>query len=131
MKTPGEYLKKLSRQFEGYWFLKKLKSYIRILGVQTIYTVLLLYFAYQQSDTPGWAKKIILGGFAYLLAPIDVIPDLTPFLGFTDDLGILLFGLVSIAGYVNEEVKVKAKSLIDQWFEKIDPNDLAEIDKKI
>jgi len=50
-----------------------------------------------------------VGALGYLLTPIDTIPDLTPFLGYTDDLGILSYALVMIAAYINDEVRQKAQ----------------------
>lgn len=34
-------------------------------------------------------KALVIGALIYFINPIDVIPDITPFLGFTDDLGIV------------------------------------------
>ncbi len=79
------------------------------MGAQLIYATLLLYYAYQQPDTPKWAKTTIIGALGYLLSPIDAIPDLTPFLGFTDDLGVVMFGLVSIACYIDNDVRTRAR----------------------
>ena len=67
---------------------------------------LLLYYAYRRRDTPLWAKNIVLGTLGYFLSPIDIIPDLTPLLGYTDDAGVLAFGLVIISSYVASSVKV-------------------------
>ncbi len=111
--------------------LTRVKSYCATAGTRVLYAALLLYFAYRQSDTPGWAKRIVLGAFAYLLTPLDALPDLTPLLGFTDDFGVLMFGLVSIAGYVNEEVRVEARQLLSQWVGRVDPADLEVVDKKL
>jgi len=73
-----------------------------------LYIILLLFFAYKSDATPGWARKIIIGSLAYFLSPFDSIPDLTPFLGMTDDIGVLSFGLVTIACYVDEDVRLNA-----------------------
>lgn len=79
-------------------------------GLSLIYTALLLYYAFKRSDLPVWAKSIIFGALGYLITPIDSIPDLTPILGYTDDLGILSYALVMIAAYVNGDVRQKAKN---------------------
>lgn len=131
MQTPEDYIKKLTRHFDNVAFLKKIKSYVRVAGVKVVYACLLLYYAFNRSETPSWAKRIILGSLAYLLAPIDVIPDLAPFLGFTDDLGVLMFGLVTIAGHVTSDVRHEAKSTVSKWFQNIDARTLAEVDKQI
>jgi uncharacterized membrane protein YkvA (DUF1232 family) len=131
MKTPVEVFKSFSRKFDQRKVLQQLRQYLRASGIQLVYAVLLLYQAYQQPDTPGWAKRMVLGALAYVLAPIDGIPDLAPFFGFTDDLGVLMFGLVSIAGHINAEVKTKARGQLEQWFGAVNPDDLVEIERKI
>ena len=107
---------------------KKLKKFAQNLGAKMTYTVLLLYYAYRRKDTPRWAKNIVLSALGYLIAPIDAIPDISPIIGFTDDLGVLSFGLVAIAAYVNTEVKTKARNKLNKWFGDVDDQDLKEVD---
>lgn len=101
------------------------------MGVRLIYSVLLMVYAYQSERTPVWARRIILGAMAYLLSPIDSIPDLTPFIGFTDDLGIISFGLVSIACYINNDVREKAKAKLFSLIKNVDEKDLQAVDAKL
>lgn len=108
-----------------------LRHCTRQAGIKTTYTAMLLYFAYQRKETPAWARNIILGAIGYFLAPIDSIPDLTPILGFTDDLGVLSFGLVTIASYVNMDVKIEARKKLQDWFGEINLEDLEGIDKQL
>lgn len=50
-------------------------------------------------------SKVILGGtIAYLVSPIDVIPDFIPGLGQLDDVVVALLALHSILNRVDEEV---------------------------
>jgi uncharacterized membrane protein YkvA (DUF1232 family) len=120
----------------GKWFSEKalktkLGRYASKAGVKTVYTVLLLYYAYQRKETPRWAKNIVLGALGYFLAPIDALPDLAPIVGYTDDIGVLGFGLVTVAAYVNKEVKDKARTRLKAWFKTYEEADLAEVDKRI
>lgn len=101
------------------------------LGIKTVYTALLMYYAYRRKDTPFWAKNIILGVLGYLLAPLDFLPDLTPIIGFTDDIGMLSFGLVTIAAYINQDVRERARERLAKWFPKFAESDLQEIEKKL
>jgi len=112
-------------------FWGKVRRYAAKAGVQSIYSALLLFYAYRRKDTPAWAKNIVLGVLGYLIAPIDAIPDLSPILGYTDDIGVLSFGLVTIATYIDEEVKEKARKQLHSWFKHYDQQDLAEVDKKL
>lgn len=118
-------------KFSEHRFWDKLRNYARQAGLKTVYTALLLFFAYRRKDTPYWAKNIVLGTLGYFLSPIDAVPDLTPIIGYTDDLGVLAFGLVTIAAYVNQEVKQKAKDQLHRWFGAYDEDELAEVDAKI
>ncbi len=108
-----------------------IKSKASTLGQGLAYTVFLMYYAWKNPETPAWAKRIIMGAVAYLLAPIDAIPDLTPFIGFTDDLSILSISLMSIAYYVNDEVKINAKKAMSKYFSKIDVKSITDIDDKL
>lgn len=131
MKTPSKVFKSFVRKFDQERVLQQLKDYLKTSGIRLIYIILLLHGAYQRPETPFWAKRMILGALAYALAPIDAIPDLTPFLGFTDDLGVLMFGLVSVAGHINADVKSKARDQINQWFGPVKQEILVEVEKKL
>ena len=113
--------------------IKKVMQYIstrlKVMGVSLVYGVMLMFYAYKSEKTPAWAKRIILGAFAYVLSPIDSIPDLTPFIGFTDDLGVISFGLVSVASYIDKEVKEKARKKVFELFTQVQDKDLIVIDK--
>jgi|AntRauTorckE5430_2_1112549.scaffolds.fasta_scaffold09899_1 uncharacterized membrane protein YkvA (DUF1232 family) len=109
----------------------KVTNYAQRAGVKLIYSVLLMWYAYERKDTPPWAKRIILGALAYFISPIDFIPDLTPFLGFTDDLGILGMGLVAIAAYINDDVRKNARERLSKWFKNYKESDLREVDDKL
>ena len=124
-------LEKYSDQFseEGFW--KKLGKIANAVGTKLIYTALLLYYAYRRKETPAWARSVVLGVIGYLLAPIDLIPDLTPFLGYTDDMGVLALGLATIAGYINEDVKVKARTKLYLWFGAKGEAEIQEIDDQL
>jgi uncharacterized membrane protein YkvA (DUF1232 family) len=111
--------------------LSFIQKRVKALGARLIYSVLLMVYAYQSERTPVWARRIILGALAYLLSPIDSIPDLTPFIGFTDDLGIISFGLVSIACYINNDVREKAKAKLFSLIKDVDEKDLQAVDAKL
>lgn len=119
------------RKFSENKLWRKIGRYARQIGIKAVYSALLLFYAYRREDTPKWAKNIILGVLGYLLSPIDAIPDLSPILGYTDDLGVLGFGLVTIAAYINEEVRAKARKKLHDWFGNYDEKELKEVDDKL
>ena len=110
-------------------FMSKLTKHFSKLGQKFVYIAMLMYYAYQRKDTPKWAKNIIIGAISYFVSPIDAVPDLTPFLGFTDDLGVLSFGLVAISCYINDEVKENAQAALSKYFKKVNPDIIAEVDE--
>ena len=112
-------------------FWQKLSRYARQAGIQATYAALLLFYAYNRKETPGWAKRIVLGTLGYLISPIDVMPDLTPLVGYTDDLGVLTFGLVTIAAYIDGRTKEKARQKLKDWFGNYDESSLQEIDRQL
>ncbi|HFA50351.1 MAG TPA: DUF1232 domain-containing protein [Bacteroidetes bacterium] len=128
MKNP---FKKYADFFSENSLLGKIKNYFQQAGIKVVYSALLLYYAFTRKETPVWAKNIILGILGYFIAPIDALPDLTPLIGYTDDLGVLSFGLVTLACYINQEVRGKAKSKLKDWFGEYNEDDLAEIDAQL
>lgn len=108
-----------------------INTYAKQMGTQLVYAGMLLYYAYGQKDTPAWAKSTIIGAIAYLLSPIDSIPDLTPFLGFTDDMGVVMFGLVAIACYIDEEVRTAARAAVTKIVKNPDLILLDEVDRRL
>ncbi len=131
MMTPKEIWNALHSKFDHNKILDYLKDSVKRAGIKTVYAGLLLYYAYNRSDTPTWARRMILGTLAYLVAPFDAVPDLTPFFGFTDDFGILMFGLVSIAGHINQDVRVSAREKIEKWFGPECDDSLEEVEESL
>jgi uncharacterized membrane protein YkvA (DUF1232 family) len=112
-------------------FWNTVQSYAKKIGIQSVYSSLLLFYAFKRKETPTWAKNIIIGVLGYLIAPIDLLPDLTPFIGYTDDLGVLGIGLVAIASYINDSVKLQAKTKLKDWFGNYDASEIENIDQKL
>ena len=123
-------LKKYASNFSEMNFWNKLTKYAKQAGLKVVYVALLLFYAYRRKETPSWAKSIVIGVLGYLITPIDLIPDLSPIVGYTDDLSILSFGLVTIASYINKDVKEKARTTLGNWFKNYNEDALQEIDKK-
>ncbi len=99
---------------EGFW--NKVVSFAKAAGKEVIEKALWLYYAAQDPATPAWAKGIAYGALGYFILPIDAIPDLTPVIGYTDDLGILVAAVAAIATYITKDVKEKAAQKMKDWF---------------
>ncbi len=108
-----------------------IKKGVKKSGVQLAYSALLMYNAFLRKETPHWARSVITGALVYLICPVDAIPDVTPIVGYTDDLGVLSFALVSIAGYINDDIREKSKEQLSSFCKKYNPKDLEEVDEKL
>jgi uncharacterized membrane protein YkvA (DUF1232 family) len=108
----NEYSKKYSES--SFW--DKVKKFAIKAGSNVIYAALKLYYTLQSTETPAWAKTVILGALGYFIAPVDAIPDVVPAVGFADDLGVLVAALATVSLYVDDNVKQKAKKQMKDWF---------------
>ena len=100
---------------DGFWL--KLKQFAKKAGREVIENALCLYYAAKKPDTPKWAKTVIFGALAYFITPLDAIPDLTPLVGFTDDLGALAAALAMVSMYVDDGVQKQATDKSSAWFD--------------
>lgn len=83
-------------------------------GRKTLLTALTLFYCLQDRDTPAWAKGVIVGALGYLVLPMDLIPDVIPGVGYSDDLGALVAALGTVAAYVKDEHKSKATAQVNR-----------------
>ena len=97
-------------------FRDKLARAALAAGREVVEKALWLYFAAQRPETPKWAKATVYGALAYFIVPLDAIPDVTPLVGYTDDLGVLALAVVTIARYIDESVREKTSRFLARWF---------------
>ncbi len=115
---------KYKKDFSESSFWKKVGKFAAKAGIQVIYNALKLYYALQSPNTPAWAKTVIIGALGYFIAPIDLIPDITPGIGFVDDAGVLAAALMTVALYITPEIKRQAKEKLKEWFGDSEMTDL-------
>jgi uncharacterized membrane protein YkvA (DUF1232 family) len=63
-----------------------------------------LYFALKDPRTPWYAKALVAVVIAYVLSPIDLIPDFIPVLGYIDDLILVPAGIYLAVKMIPREV---------------------------
>jgi len=85
-------------------------------GREVAEKALWLYFAVQRPETPRWAKAKVYGALAYLVTPLDAIPDVVPLAGFTDDLVVLVLAVGAITRYIDPAVKEQTSRVLARWF---------------
>lgn len=94
----------------------KLLRIAKIAGDKLIVTALTLFHCLQDKDTPAWARTIIIGALGYLILPADLLPDILPGVGLTDDWGALAAALGTITMYIKDPHKQKAREQADRIF---------------
>ena len=99
----------------GFW--QKLNTFARKAGHNLVEKSLQLYFAAESPDTPTWARGVVFGALAYFVSPIDAIPDVTPGIGFADDLCVLIGAVSAVAAHITPEVKDQADKKMAEWFD--------------
>src|SRR5262245_56016338 len=71
------------------------------------------YCAFDQA-TPAHVKAALVGALAYFVLPFDFMPDVLPFLGFTDDAAVLLTALRMVAGHLRPEHRDAARAALER-----------------
>ena len=70
-----------------------------------------LWIAARDPRTP-WYAKIAAGCVAaYVLSPIDLIPDFIPFLGYLDDLVVVPLGIIIVARLVPADLMAEFRAM--------------------
>ncbi len=65
---------------------------------------------FRDEHVAGWRKMVVVGAVAYVLLPIDLVPDLVPVLGWLDDVGALGAALAFFARDVGNHA-AKSRSI--------------------
>ena len=66
-------------------------------------------------STPPKARMTMLAALTYLIMPLDLIPDLIPIAGFSDDL-VALTAVISLwSNYITPEIRNRARRKLDKW----------------
>lgn len=86
------------------------------IGLGLIRKTLTLYYTVRDPDTPAWAKTVIYGALGYLIMPIDAIPDIVPFIGYSDDLGVIVTATALILAHIKKEHIINADEKINKLF---------------
>ena len=95
---------------DGFW--SKLKRVAA--GLPFAEDLLTAYYCAFDQDTPLKVKAALLAALAYFVLPIDLMPDVMPILGFTDDAAILATAIRMVATNVQPAHRAAAQRAIDR-----------------
>jgi uncharacterized membrane protein YkvA (DUF1232 family) len=74
--------------------------------------LLAAYYCAFDRATPVQVKAALVGALAYFVLPVDAMPDVLPFLGFTDDAAVLLTALRMVGAHMRPEHRDAARAAL-------------------
>lgn len=94
----------------------KISKYAKNIGLNLINEALKLWYVTDNPNLPSKTKATIIGALGYLISPLDLVPDVLPVVGYTDDAGAVALAIAMAQAFIDQKVKDKAKAKIDEIF---------------
>ena len=111
-------------------FWDKIKEVAKKIGLKTTSYALILYYVLQKKEVPLADKMLITGCLGYFILPLDLVPDIIPAMGYSDDVVGMLFAIKRCMNYVDDEIKENVSNRLVSWFD-IDRNYIDNLLKDI
>jgi len=91
-------------------------NYIQQWGSKTGRELLtdVLWLWYSKDSLPVGAVAMAIGAIGYFVAPVDLIPDAIPILGFLDDGAVIAGAIKALSGMMPPEARLKAEEQVDK-----------------
>ena len=67
------------------------------------------YYCAFDRATPRHVQAALIGALAYFILPFDIIPDMLPVLGFTDDAAVLATAIKLVTDHITPRHREQAK----------------------
>ncbi len=74
--------------------------------------LLAAYYCAFDRETPRHVQATLLGAIAYFILPFDLIPDMMPALGFTDDAAVLAAAIRLVASHITPDHRAAARATL-------------------
>ena len=120
-------LSKYEKDFSFDSLMSKIKESAKKAGLKAIYMALLLYYCLDSPTISTVDKAIIYGALGYFICPIDIVPDILPFIGLTDDIAVLAWAFSRVKSNVNDMTREKAKTKLKIWFGDYDESEIDDL----
>jgi len=122
--------KKYTSYFTDGKFWEKMKGVAKKIGLKATSYALILYYVLKKDEVPLTDKMLITGCLGYFILPLDLVPDLIPVVGYSDDIAGMIFAVKRCMKYVDDEIKENVSDKLVSWF-KIDKSYVDELLKNI
>jgi uncharacterized membrane protein YkvA (DUF1232 family) len=87
----------------------------RLWALRTRQDAMTLWFALRNPATPWYAKALAILVVAYILSPIDLIPDFIPVLGILDDIILVPVLIWATLRALPSPVRVDSRQRAEEW----------------
>ena len=104
-------LEKHSDHYSDEKFLKKAKNEGKGLGFKALSAATTLYAALKIDQMSRSNKLIILGALGYFIFPFDIVADILPLVGLSDDTFIIIAALTKVYKSITDEMKVEGEQI--------------------
>ena len=101
-----------SQFYSEHSFWQKLQSLSGTGGCDLLRKVMTLYVLLKAPTTSVGLKVILIAALGYFVAPLDAIPDLIPFLGYSDDLSLVGLVLSNLSSAITPAIEQEVKDLL-------------------
>ena len=120
-------IKDYEKHFSFSGLMDKIKETAKKAGLKAIYMALLLYYALESPTITVMDKAIIYGALGYFISPIDIVPDILPLIGLTDDIAVLAWAFSRVKHNVTDMTREKAKTKLKIWFGNFDEKEIDDL----
>lgn len=107
---PDKLKRDQARVERGFW--SKLRRHVR--HVPFVEDAVAGYYCALDPATPLQVRAVLFGALAYFVLPIDLVPDVIAWLGFTDDAAVLYAAIRTVAPHIKNRHRAQAKLAIDR-----------------
>ena len=115
------------KHFSFNGLMAKIKETAKKAGLKAIYMALLLYYALESPTISIMDKAIIYGALGYFISPIDIVPDILPLIGLSDDIAVLAWAFSRVKHNINDMTREKAKTKLKIWFGNFDEKEIDDL----
>ena len=115
------------KHFSFNGLMTKIKETAKKAGLKAIYMALLLYYALESPTISVMDKAIIYGALGYFISPIDIVPDILPLIGLSDDIAVLAWAFSRVKHNITDMTREKAKTKLKIWFGNFDEKEIDDL----
>lgn len=119
---------KYTKEYNEESFFGKIKKYGKKIGVTPIYLSFLLFHSVKSKEIPLYMKAPLFGALGYFVSFIDIVPDLAPFVGYCDDVGVIVSSLLLISTQITYTIRQDAKESTRKIFPDVTDEEFLVID---